>query len=68
MLASGTSTLTTVATTEPLLGTVAGVTTLFGGRAVAQAREDVQYATSRLQRMAALLRNIRMSQPGWGRA
>jgi hypothetical protein len=68
MLASGTSTLTTVATTEPLLGTVAGVTTLFGGRAVSQAREDVQYATSRLQRMAALLRNIRMSQPGWSRA
>jgi hypothetical protein len=65
MLASGTSTLTTVATTEPLLGTVAGVTTLFGGRAVAQAREDIRYATSRLQRMAALLRNIHMSQPGW---
>jgi hypothetical protein len=68
MLASGTSTLTTVATTEPLLGTVAGVSTLFGGRAVSQAREDVQYATSRLQRMASLLRNIRMSQPGWSQA
>jgi hypothetical protein len=68
MLASGTSTLTTVATTEPLLGTVAGVTTLFGGRAVAQAREDIRYATSRLQRMAALLRNIHMSQQGWRQA
>ena len=65
MLASGASTLTTAATTEPLLGTVAGVTTLFGGRAVAQAREDLQYATHRLRRMASLLRKIHMPQPGW---
>jgi hypothetical protein len=68
MLASGSSTITTVATTEPLMGTVAGVTTLFGGRAVSQAREDVRYATDRLHRMGAIFRKIRLSQPGLGRA
>jgi hypothetical protein len=67
MLASGTSTLTTVATTEPLLGTVAGVTTLFGGRAVSQAREDVRYATDRLHRMGTIFRKINLSQPNWAR-
>jgi hypothetical protein len=67
MLASGTSTLTTVATTEPLLGTVAGVTTLFGGRAVSQAREDVRYATDRLHRMGTIFRKIHLSQPNWAR-
>lgn len=68
LLASGTSTLTTVATTEPLIGTVVGVTTLFGGRAVAQAREDVKYATNRLNRMGTVLRKIHLSQPNWGQA
>ncbi len=65
LLASGTSTLTTVATTEPLIGTAVGVTTLFGGRAVAQAREDVKYATNRLQRMGNVFRKIKLSQPNW---
>lgn len=63
LLASGSSTLTTVATTEPLIGTAVGVTTLFGGRAVAQAREDVKYATNRIQRMGNVLRKIHSSQP-----
>jgi len=68
VFASGTSTVTTVATAEPLMGTVAGVTTLFGGRAVSQAREDVRYATDRLHRMGTIFRKIRLSQPGLGRA
>ncbi len=68
LLASGTSTLTTLATTEPLLGTVAGVSTLFGGRAVSQAREDLKFATNRLQRMGAILRKIHSSQPKWSQA
>ena len=63
LLASGSSALTTVATTEPLIGTAVGVTTLFGGRAVAQAREDVKYATNRIQRMGNVLRKIHSSQP-----
>jgi hypothetical protein len=68
LLASGSSTLTTVATTEPLIGTAVGVTTLFGGRAVAQAREDVKYATNRIQRMGNVLREIKLSQPNWSQA
>jgi hypothetical protein len=61
-MATGASTLTTAATTEPLIGTVAGVTTLFGGRAVGQAREDVRYAADRLSRMGAVLRRIHAQQ------
>ena len=62
LLASGASTLTTAATTEPLMGTLAGVTTLFGGRAVGQAREDVRYAANRVSRMGAILRGISAQQ------
>lgn len=62
LMASGTATLTTAATTEPLIGTVAGVTTLFGGRAVSQAREDVRYAANRLSRIASTFRKIRLQQ------
>jgi len=62
LMASVTATLTTAATTEPLIGTVAGVTTLFGGRAVSQAREDVRYAANRLSRIASTFRKIRLQQ------
>lgn len=58
MLASGSSTMATVASGEPLLGTAVGVGTLFGGRAVGLAREDVRYATDRLRRMGTTLRRI----------
>ena len=59
MLASGTSAVTTVVSGAPLLGTAAGIGTLFGSRAVGQAREDVRYAADRLRRMGTTLRRIR---------
>lgn len=58
MLASGASTAMTIASGEPLLGTAAGLGTLFGSRAVSKAREDVRYATYRLHRMGETLRRI----------
>jgi len=59
LLASGASTVTTVIIGEPLLGTAVGFGTLFGGRAVGQAREDVRFAADRLRRMGTTLQRIR---------
>jgi len=59
MVASGASTATTVLSGEPLLGTVVGFGTLFGSRAVGQAREDVRFAADRLRRMGTTLQRIR---------
>jgi hypothetical protein len=58
-LASGVSTAATVATTEPVVGTISGLGTLFGGRAVGRAREDIRYATGRLKRMGTLFSKLR---------
>jgi hypothetical protein len=37
--------------------------TLFGGRAVGRAREDIRYATGRLKRMGTMFSNLRLA-PG----
>ena len=63
LLASGASTAATVITTEPVVGTVAGLGTLFGGRAVGRAREDLRSATGRLRRIGETLTRIRLA-PG----
>jgi hypothetical protein len=62
-LVSGVSTAATAVTTEPLLGTVVGLGTLFGGRAVGRARADIRYATGRLKRMGTMFSNLRRA-PG----
>jgi len=59
MVTSGASTTTTVLIGEPLIGTAVGFGTLFGGRAVGQAREDIRFATDRLRRMGTTLQRIR---------
>jgi hypothetical protein len=59
LLAFGVSTAATVATTEPVVGTIAGLGTLFGGRAVGRAREDIRYATGRLKRMGTMFSKLR---------
>jgi hypothetical protein len=61
MVASGATTATTVLSGEPLLGTAAGIGTLFGGRAVGGVREDIRFATDRLRRMGKTLHRVRQS-------
>jgi len=63
LLASGASTAATVVTTEPTFGSIVGLSTLFGGRAVGRAREDLRYATGRLRRIGETLTRIRLA-PG----
>jgi hypothetical protein len=58
IIASGASTAVTAATSEPLLGTAAGVGALFGGRAVSGVREDLRFATERLRRMFRMFLKI----------
>lgn len=64
LLASGASTAATVITTEPVVGTVAGLGTLFAGRAMSRAREDLRSATGRLRRIGETLTRIRLA-PGF---
>jgi hypothetical protein len=64
--ASGTGTVGTAATSEPIVGSVVAVGTLVGGAALSQARNDLRLSTDRLRRIGSILQRMRSSQSGTG--